>query len=66
MSTSRTDALCQHCEQKPAVSKLGLCRLCQDTKGIRLLYRRNRNWNAERERQIMQLRQLANQRLPMS
>ncbi len=58
--------LCRHCERGPAESPLGLCSRCQETKGIRRLYRTTRRFRGEEwERHLRVLARRVRRRLPV-
>ncbi len=56
---------CQHCEQQPAVNRLGLCAACHARKGVRALYLRRRNWTPAWEAHLRRLAERARRRLPL-
>jgi len=62
---SFNDPVCIHCEQRPAVSGLGLCSVCHAGKNIRVLYLRRRGWTPEWEMHLRRLTARAKQRLPL-
>ncbi len=49
--------VCQHCEQRPTVSKLGLCERCSAHNQIRVLYRRGQDFDPAWEQHLRQLAQ---------
>ncbi len=58
--------LCRHCERGLAVSSLGLCQKCQETKGIRRLYQVRRHSRGEEwERHLRVLARRARKGLPV-
>jgi hypothetical protein len=62
---SLNDPVCIHCEQRLAVSDLGLCSVCHAAKNIRVLYLRRRGWTPAWEMHLRRLTARAKQRLPL-
>jgi hypothetical protein len=63
---ARRESVCRHCERRPAETPLGLCRPCDDTKGIRDLYRpRRTDKGPEWERHLRALARRARRRRPL-
>ncbi len=62
----RGTLLCRHCERRPATSLLGLCQVCQETRGIRRLYRsRRQDYSRLWERHLEVLARRARRQLPL-
>jgi hypothetical protein len=60
-----TEPLCIHCEQRPSVSALALCAVCDAAKNIRVLYLRRRGWTPQWEQHLRRLAARAKLRLPL-
>jgi hypothetical protein len=58
-------APCLHWERRPATHRLGLCSVCQATRGIRRLYLRRNGWTPRWEAHLRQLTERAKRRLPL-
>jgi hypothetical protein len=63
--TPLNDPLCIHCEQRPSVTELGLCAVCDAAENIRVLYTRRRHWTPQWELHLRRLAARARQRLPL-
>jgi hypothetical protein len=58
-------SICSHCEHQAHVTPLGLCPACHARKGIRRMYYPRQGWTEADERMLRELRQRANQGLPL-
>jgi hypothetical protein len=56
---------CKHCEARPGVTDLGLCRDCDALVNVRLLYAKTRHLSPEREDRLRLLAERARRRLPL-
>jgi hypothetical protein len=59
------DPTCIHCHERPSVSSLNLCAVCDAAKNIRVLYLRRRGWTPEWELHLRRLAARAKLRLPL-
>lgn len=57
--------VCEHCEAAAPLDELGLCRVCRQTEGIRVLYERRRGWTPEWDEHLRRLARRAKARLPL-
>jgi hypothetical protein len=57
--------LCLHCESAPRANFLRLCDACAAVRGIRKLYRKNRNWTPARDARVQALVERAKRREPL-